>query len=570
MNKCLIRKEKSGISTSLSFIALAIIILVIGSIVAYFYIYHLKTTTQVVTSELAKQETRLLEKISLIYWGGGTAILSNDGEISISIKKIYVDNNIIPINPSIVINPHEKKEIPIPSGQSLMVETSSGNLIKLVEKGFTITGTTWTTNLPSEITYTSYIPTTITTTQTSIFPTTITTTIPITYTTTRSTTQTLTSYIPTIYTTTFTTITPTTITTTTPITYTTTIPTTITQTLTTTTPTTITQTLSTTQTITSYIPTTYTTTYATTGTKTITTTIPITITTTKSTTQTITSYIPTTLTSTITTTKPTTITQTQTITKTTTRTVIRTTITSSYQTTTVIPYSTAYFRGDTWTINGLNAYKLSSPQSDIEKSNRVESATSTSASFGIRVWKRSSSGVETEITSGSPVATISVYKNTGYCYASWSHSAISLNPSDSIVVRVYGKVSAGYGDTNWKLLATFSTSQLGINSFPSSTWTVYYYIRFAYEYDRHSGFDYWYRYYFHWGTTSKNSRIENFAPSLTITQTYTTSTTITTITDYLGSIFIGENSPTFLITLCIIVVSITIEIRGRIKNGKQK
>jgi hypothetical protein len=512
MNKCLIRKEKSGISTSLSFISLAIIILVIGSIVAYFYIYHLKTTTQVETSELAKQETRLLERLSLVYWGGGTAILSNDGEISISIKKIYVDNNIIPINPSIVINPHEKKEIPIPSGQSLMVETSSGNLIKLVEKGFTITGTTWTTNLPSEITYTSYVPTIITTTQTSIFPTTITTTIPITYTTTSSTTQTLTSYIPT----------------------------------------------------------TYTTTYATTGTATITTTIPTTITTTKSTTQTITSYIPTTLTSTITTIQPTTITQTQTQTliQTTTRTVVPTTITSSYQTTTVIPYSTAYFRGDTWTINDLNAYKLSSPQSDIERNNRVESATSTSANFGIRVWKRSSGEIETEITSGSPVATISVYKNTGYYYASWSHSAISLNPSDSIIVRVYGKVNAGYGDTNWKELATFSTSQLGINSFPSSTWTVYYYIRFAYEYDRHSGFDYWYRYYFHWGTTSKNSRIENFAPSLTITQTYTTSTTITTITDYLGSIFIGEKSPVFLMTLCIIVVSITIEIKERIKNGK--
>jgi len=509
MNKCLIRKEKSGISTSLSFISLAIIILVIGSIVAYFYIYHLKLTTQVETSELAKQETRLLERLSLVYWGGGTAILSNDGEISISIKKIYVDNNIIPINPSIVINPHEKKEIPIPSGQSLMVETSSGNLIKLVEKGFTLTAiTTWTTNLPSEITYTSYVPTTITTTQTSISLTTITTTTPITYTTTIPITQT--------------------------------------------------QTLSTTQTLTSYIPTTYTTT----GTATITTTIPTTITTTKSTTQTITSYVPTTYTSVITTIQPTTITQTQTLTQTITKTVIRTTITSSYLTTTTIPaIPTAHFRGDTWTINGLNAYKLDSSQSNIEKSNYVTTTDLAPTAFWINVWKRSSSGSETLIAGGY-TARVFIYYNSkeGYYSASWSHSAISLNPSDSIVVRVYG-----YDEwSKSKCLATFTTSQLGITYIPASTWTVYYYIRIR----NYFLIRQWYtNYYFYWGISSKDSRIENFIPTPITTTTYVP-TTITTITDYLGSIFIGENSPAFLITLCIIVVSITIEIKERIKNGK--
>jgi len=491
MNKCLIRKEKSGISTSLSFISLAIIILVIGSIVAYFYIYHLKLTTQVETSELAKQETRLLERLSLVYWGGGTAILSNDGEISISIKKIYVDNNIIPINPSIVINSHEKKEIPIPFGQNLMVETSSGNLIKLVEKGFTLTAiTTWTTNLPSEITYTSYIPTTITITQTSIFPTTITTTIPITYTTTRSTTQTLTSYIPT----------------------------------------------------------TYTTTYATTGTKTITTTIPTTITTTKFTTQTITSYIPTTLTSTITIT----------------RTVIRTTITSSYLTYTTIPaLPTAHFRSDTWTINGLNAYKLgSSQEGNIIRSNYVTTSDLAPTAFWINVWKRSSSGSETLIA-GDYTARVYIYYNykEGYYSGSWSHLSIYLNPSDSIVVRVYG---ANFG--NKKLLAEFTTSQLGITYISTGTWTVYYYIRIR---NYFSNGHYYTNYYFDWGTSSRDSRIENFAPTPITTTTYVP-TTITTITDYLGSIFIGENSPTFLMTLCIIVVSITIEIKERIKNGKQK
>ncbi|MEM2178192.1 MAG: hypothetical protein QXK24_05360 [Ignisphaera sp.] len=529
--------KNKGITIPLSYIALAIILLSIGAIATYFFIYQTKLTTQVATSELAKEETRLLEKISLVYWGSSGCIISNDGEISVSIKKIYVDSSIINLPSPIIINPHEKKEISIPSGQNLMIETSSGKLIKLVEKGFTITQqTTWVGSLPSEITTTTYVPTTITTTQTSVSPTTITTT--------KSTTQTLTSYISTTYTTTQTS--------------------TITQTITTTTPITITQTSSTTQTITSYIPTTYTTTYATTGTQTITTTIPTTITTTKSTTQTLTSYIPTTYTTTQT------LTQTNTITLTTTRTVIPTTITSSYLTTTVIPFSTAYFRGDTDTINGLSAYKLSYPQSNIEQSNRVQSASSCSGIFGIRIWKRSSSGVETEITSGSPVAQVGIgaYEGAGLRSATWNRPAISLSTTDSIVVRVYGKVTIGSGDTNWKLLATFSTPQLGITSLPAGTWTVYYYLRFAYEWGG-GPWGYYYRFYFHWGTTDKNSRIENFAP-ITITATYTTSTTITTITDYLGSIFIGEKSPIFLITLGIIITSITIEIRERIKNEKKK
>jgi hypothetical protein len=701
MNKCLI-KRKSGISTSLSFIALAIIILVIGSIVAYFYIYHLKLTTQVETSELARQETRLLEKLSLILWyksgNKGIAIISNDGEIPVYIKKIYADGQIkdISSNP-IIINPQEKieAETPYDNGQSLMVETSSGNLIKFVEGGFTITGTTWVGSLPTEITTTSYVSTTITTTQTSISPTTITTTY--------LTTQTLTSYIPTTYTTTFTTTTPTTITTTTPITYTTTIPTTITQTLTTTTPTTITQTLSTTQTLTSYIPTTYTTTYATTGTTTITTTIPTTITTTKSTTQTITSYVPTTYTSIITTT-----TVTQTLTQTTTRTVVPTTYTSYASTTiTLTPLNTLYFRGDQWTINELTAYQLSNTQSSIEKyaslRQSMGSGTSFYGYFGVRVWKRyqtnglfgiwydtytlsgniiarllhpiidftdinpagktdyysgiitgyiyapysetytfyitSDDGVrlyvnnqkiidawttgsktvsgnitlnggqwypiriehyeytgserlllewsspsiprqkvpydklkcfaEDEITSGSPVAVASqkwVTDNPTFytISATWNRPDVYLYSSDSsIVVRVYGRIT-GNGDTGWIQLAEFTTSQIGLEKLPASTWIVYYTVYVWIE-----GSYYYIHFDFYWGTTTRNSRIVNFVPSTTIT-TSVPATTITTITDYLGSIFIGENSPAFLITLCIIAVSITIEIKERIKNEKQR
>jgi hypothetical protein len=147
-------KEK-GISNILSYTALAIVLLTIGSIAAYFFIHQIKISSEVITSELAKEETKLLEKISLIYWGEGIAILSNDGEVKVTINKIYVDNNIIDLSKNpIVINPHEKKEISIPYGKNLMIETNSENLIKLIEGGFTIIETTCASHI-STITQTS-------------------------------------------------------------------------------------------------------------------------------------------------------------------------------------------------------------------------------------------------------------------------------------------------------------------------------------------------------------------------------------------------------------------------------
>jgi hypothetical protein len=154
-------KEK-GISNILSYIALTIVILSIGSSIAYFFIYQTKITSGVITSELEKEERKMLEKISLIYWGPNYCILSNDGEIKVTIKKIYVDNNIIDkSNDLIIINPHEKKEISIPYGKNLMIETTSENLIKLIEGGFTIIEITWIESLPTE-TITSYTSTIMT------------------------------------------------------------------------------------------------------------------------------------------------------------------------------------------------------------------------------------------------------------------------------------------------------------------------------------------------------------------------------------------------------------------------
>lgn len=159
--------NKKGISNLLSYIALTIVILSIGSFITYFSIYQTKITGKVITSELEKEGEKILEKVSLVYWGPEYCILSNDGEIKVVIKRIYVDDNIIDrSNDLMIINPHEKKEILIPYGKNLMIETLSGNLFKFTKKEFTTIERIWIENLPSEITLTSYISTILTSTYT--------------------------------------------------------------------------------------------------------------------------------------------------------------------------------------------------------------------------------------------------------------------------------------------------------------------------------------------------------------------------------------------------------------------
>jgi hypothetical protein len=153
----------------------------------------------------------------------------------------------------------------------------------------------------------------------------------------------------------------------------------------------------------------------------------------------------------------------------------------------------------TWTVNGLNAYELLTSQGTTYRLAYITEDSTLTIYFGIRVWKRSSSGTETEITSGTAVA-IASGLGSGLISGTWSCPSTSLDGTDSIVVRVY----AGTSSPPTTLLATFTTEQLGAQSLDAATWTVYYYLSKVslggghYEYD------------FYWGTTTYNSRIENF------------------------------------------------------------
>jgi len=157
-------------------------------------------------------------------------------------------------------------------------------------------------------------------------------------------------------------------------------------------------------------------------------------------------------------------------------------------------------RSDTQTVNGLTAYVLGTSQTASSRYYEDIEEWLLNGYWGIRVWKRSSGGVETEITAGTPVAQVSRSAvGSGLQSGTWNCPETSLSSTDAIVVRVYFQ----YGTSGWVLAAEFITGQLGASKLDSATWTVYYY-----TYITKSGA--LYRYRFYWGTTTYNSRITNF------------------------------------------------------------
>lgn len=196
---------------------------------------------------------------------------------------------------------------------------------------------------------------------------------------------------------------------------------------------------------------------------------------------------------------------------------------------------TRYMRSNTQSINSLTAYQLGTTQSSSSLSTTVSSPLGNgyqnlTVFWGIRVWKRNSSGTETEITSGTPVAQVSRSSiASGLQSATWTPSTTSLNTTDSIVVRVYIQV----GTNGWQQGATspiFTTEQLGNSILDNQTWTIYYYT----QYTGFSGTPASNRYTagtFHWGSATYNSRIENFShfsPTLTVGTTGTQISTVDT------------------------------------------
>jgi len=165
-------------------------------------------------------------------------------------------------------------------------------------------------------------------------------------------------------------------------------------------------------------------------------------------------------------------------------------------------------RGDQHTVNGLLAYILGTAQSDIARSYTGSYADLVSASWGIRVWVRHSDGSMEEVTGGSPVAIVTrTGPGSGIQSNTWSCPETSLVATDAIQIRVYMR----FGTGTWVTMANWLTEQLGATQLDAITWTVYYYTVLTWDAELAESVA-----TFYWGTSTYNSRIENFSYTIPV------------------------------------------------------
>jgi parallel beta-helix repeat protein len=133
---------------------------------------------------------------------------------------------------------------------------------------------------------------------------------------------------------------------------------------------------------------------------------------------------------------------------------------------------------DEITANGLTAYKLGldGTTGDIQFAPVMEKGGTHS--WGMRVWKRSAAGVETEITGGTPEAIVSRdIDGNGPQVSLWVPPQTPMDLTDSIVVRVYQgrNIIAPFIPTN--LVSEYITPPLNSIQLNSTVWEVCYFTR---------------------------------------------------------------------------------------------
>jgi len=178
-----------------------------------------------------------------------------------------------------------------------------------------------------------------------------------------------------------------------------------------------------------------------------------------------------------------------------------------------MPAETRYMRSDQHTVNGLTAYILGLSNTTAAASENISRTGIYNYCAGVRVWKRTSGGTETEITAGSPAAVVQ-HSGTGTVLlsATWNCPGSPLNSTDAIVVRVYHRIGT---DVDWTLAAEFTTEQLGASSLDSATWTVYYNVTRTEQYLPRPPY-FITAAHFAWGNDANPSRIENFTWSYAV------------------------------------------------------
>ena len=161
---------------------------------------------------------------------------------------------------------------------------------------------------------------------------------------------------------------------------------------------------------------------------------------------------------------------------------------------------TWYHQSDTHIVNGVTGYIANETLSDSTKNVSLSLAGNSTVYWGWRVWQVKNDNSTVELTSGSPVATVSRSSDgEGFQTSTWTAPSTSLQIGfDALEIVLYMKIGAG----SWQSRAIFVSSRLVEKSISSVTWTFQQYTKRSYSGGTTTGL-------FIYGSSTRNSRIED-------------------------------------------------------------
>ena len=123
------RTSRLGISEAAALVLALIVTLALAGIAIAFFQMQASSASNAVRMEAAAQMERMSEEVSIVYWIGSRLMLKNDGDKPVTIQRIFTGSGII--EQAVTINPGEKKVLTVPQSDLLVLQTSSGSIIKL-------------------------------------------------------------------------------------------------------------------------------------------------------------------------------------------------------------------------------------------------------------------------------------------------------------------------------------------------------------------------------------------------------------------------------------------------------
>lgn len=135
--------------------------------------------------------------------------------------------------------------------------------------------------------------------------------------------------------------------------------------------------------------------------------------------------------------------------------------------------TTFFMRSDTHTVSGILGYKLTEVESALMVNDTRTLTGNYSVSYGFRAYALDGSGNAYEVTSGvSGIVTFpSNYEGEGLVEGTYACPDYPYL-IDAVRVNVYQR----FGSGSWSLRAVFMSKAELMIKFPSSDWTIYYYI----------------------------------------------------------------------------------------------